>query len=191
MTHPTCGAPVGWEVLVDYWAGDLVAADAEAVEEHVFACEACAGRLAGVAALARGISRTARRTGGMRLSATPALIDALSKHGVRMRHYRLGPGESVACTVGADDDLVVTWLRADLMGTERVDLAAYDASGAPLGRWEDMPVDPASGQVLFTLPGDEMRTWPDMVQRICVVAIEQGRERVLGEYTFNHTGYRA
>jgi hypothetical protein len=193
VTLPACPSPVAWASLVDYWAHELTPADADAVEEHVFACDTCTERLGGVGALARGIARAPRRKGGMRLMLTPSLVDTLASHGVRMRHYRLQAGESVECAVGADDDLVVSWLRADFAGVERVNATALDANGAPMERFEDVPIDRKNGQVVFAHAGDELRPWPDLSFRMRLVAVDAANEceRLLGEYIFHHTAFRA
>ena len=40
-----CDAPLDVAGLVDYWLGLAAAADEEAVESHLFTCDACGDRL--------------------------------------------------------------------------------------------------------------------------------------------------
>jgi len=181
-----CQAPVPLDALVDYWAGDLLAAEADSLEEHVFACDACGRRLAGVARLAHGVAQVASRRGGLQMVLTPALVDRLARDGLRMRHYRIAPGQSVACTVGPEDDLLVTVLAADLRGVGRVDLVMSMPGHEPV-RLSDAPADFANGQVIVALSGDLARTFPAMTLQTRLVAVDAGGERALAEYTFDHT----
>jgi len=178
-------ACVTLEALLDYWAGELPARDADELEAHVFGCDSCTARLAGVAELATAVAQLVRRRGGLQLVLTESLVKQLAAHGLRMRHYRVGPGDRVPCTVGAEDDLLVTYLRADLAEVERVDVLLGDPEHAL--RLSDVPIDRATGQVVFTVSGDAVRQWPDRVQRVELLAIEDSGERSLGEYAFEHT----
>jgi hypothetical protein len=55
-------------------------------------------------------------------------------------------------------------------------------------RLEDVPFDPAAGEVL-TLPlaPAELRKMPAHTARTRLVAVEETGERELGEYTFAHS----
>jgi hypothetical protein len=182
-----CSTPLSMTILVDYWAGDAPTADAEGVEEHAFACESCSRRLTAIANLARGVARIAVIRGGIGMVVTQAIIDRLAADGLRMRHYRVHPGETVQCTVGPDDDLSVTYLSADLDGVRRVDVVLY-ADGKEWARIDDAPIDRVTGQVIYTVGGDLARTFPAIAVRVELLAPERGgNARLLGEYTFEHT----
>jgi hypothetical protein len=182
-----CGTPLSMATLVDYWADDTPTADAEGVEEHVFACATCSRRLAAIANLARGVARVAAIRGGIGMVVTQAILDRLASDGLRMRHYRVRPGETVQCTVGPDDDLGVTYLAADLRDVQRVDVVLH-AHGKEWARMDDAPIDRATGQVIYTVGGDLARTFPAITVRVELHAPErEGKGRVLGEYTFEHT----
>lgn len=175
------------EALVDYWTGDATTADAERLEEHAFACETCGRRLATVANLARGVARVATIRGGIGMVVTQAIVDRLAADGLRMRHYRVSPGQTVHCTVGPDDDLSITYLSANLRDVQGVDVVLY-AHGKEWARIDDAPIDRAKGQVIYTTGGDLARTFPAMTVRVELVARERaGNARMLGEYTFEHT----
>jgi hypothetical protein len=172
--------------LIGYWAGDA-SAEAEQIEDHVFACETCSRKLIALADLARGVARVAAIRGGIAMVTTQAIIDRLAADGLRMRHYRLRPGETVRCTVSADDDLSVTYLSADLGAVERVNVVLY-AHGKEWGRIDDAPIDRARGQVIYTTGGDLARTFPAMTVRVELVAATRAdNTRLLAAYTFEHT----
>jgi hypothetical protein len=172
-------------VLVAYWAGDDPEIDR--VEDHVFACDVCAGKLSGIARLADGVARVASRRGGFEMVVTPPILDRLTHDGLRIRHYRVGPGGTVACTVAPDDDLVVSSLEADLEGVDRVDVVKTNEKGVVVGRYTDVPVDRASREILYAVSGDRLRKLPKTVVEVEIVGKGPGGPRRLGVYTFDHT----
>jgi hypothetical protein len=192
--------------LVDYWAGDL-GADAEAtVEEHAFACDACARRMTAVGRLADGVLRTIARRGGVDLVATTSMISQLERDGLVTRHYRAKLGERVPCGVSADDDLLVTTIEADLTGVERVSLSLHAGDGRRLMHVEDAPIDRATGQLVYTMAADVARSpyFEDAVRggpkppgvtnevlRIVArfASVEPTGERALGEVLLDHSTF--
>lgn len=186
MSPSRCPTPLALSLLTDYWLADLSPAEEAAVEEHLLACDECSRGMRGVVDLAGGIRVVARR-GTLRVVVTEAFLDRLAREGLRVREYRVAPGGRVACTVTADDDVVVGRLTAPLAGVGRVDLALCDAEGREQQRWPDIPVNPSEGEVVFTAPIDVLRTLPASVRRYRLIAVEAGGERLLGEYTFVHT----
>jgi len=101
-----CDAPIGDETLLDYWSGDLMADDADRIEQHLFTCGECAARLERIAAIGAGIARLVRegRIGGI-ISRT--LLNRMQRDGLHVRLYSVQPGETVPCAAFADDDVVV------------------------------------------------------------------------------------
>jgi hypothetical protein len=186
MTELECATPTPLAALLDYWAGDA-GADADRIEEHAFECSECSRRLAAVAELAQGIARVAAVRGGIAMVLTQALVDRLAADGVKMRHYRVDPGHSVQCSIGADDDLSITYLSADLRDVQRVNVVSF-AHGQEWARIEDAPIDVATGRVIFSVGGDLARTFPAITVRVELQACERdGSTRLLGAYTFQHT----
>jgi hypothetical protein len=176
--------------LLAYWRGELAGEEGEAIEAHVFGCDGCTRKLTGVAELARGVHAVVRG-GGLRVALTAAAVDRLARDGLLLRHYRLAPGEQVACTVAAGDDLIVSWLRADLGEAARVDVLWTRPGGEVLARLEDVPLERARGEAILAVGGGEARTWPDTVFVMRLVAVDAGGvDRPLGDYTFNHTAFR-
>ena len=71
--------------------------------------------------------RALARSGSLRVVVGDALLRRAEDEGRRVREYTLLPGQSVACTVAADDDFLVGHLAADLSGATRVTSARSTA----------------------------------------------------------------
>lgn len=185
--RPECERPLRLEELADYWFDDGAPSEAEPVEEHLMECEACSGRLRALVQLGDGVRRVARQ-GGVPVVVTPSFLDAAARGGLRMRQYRVSPGESVACTVAPEDDLVVSRLQADLSGVTRLDVVS-DWEGREL-RIEDVPVDPAAPELILAQAMPALRALGPSAIRIRLLAQDPAGERLLGQYTFAHTPAR-
>ena len=61
-----CVAPIDPAVLADYWLGLLPTTEEEAVEAHLFECDACGNRLRGIIDIA-GALRELARSGALRV----------------------------------------------------------------------------------------------------------------------------
>ena len=183
-----CKEPIALENLVAYWLGELAAAAEEEVEAHFLGCAHCAGRLEWLAALSEGV-RGVVRTGRLGMVVSLPFIEALKAAGFRLREYPVEPGGKVNCTMTAADDAVVSRLRAPLGGVTRVDVVQRVRAGGedwPEIRLEDVPFDPASGEVLVVQPG-ALRTMPAHTAVMRLVAVGDAGETPIGEYTFSHT----
>ncbi len=189
MTVARCAEPIELQRLIAYWLGELPEEQEAPIEEHFFGCASCARRLEELAALAHGM-RATMRNGGVRAVITHALLDQMKREGMRVREYRLAPGESVFCTIGADDDAVVGRMQVPLAGVARVDaLQRLDlGDGHPQQlRMEDVPFDPNADEVLTLPSAAALRELPAHTLRVRLVAVDDSGERPLGEYTFVHT----
>lgn len=189
MTGPRCAKPIEIEPLVAYWLRELPAASDAAIEEHLFGCAHCTRRLEEIAALAFGI-RAVVRGGAMQAVITQPFLEQMKRQGMRIREYRLAPGERVACTICADDDAVVGRMRAPLVGVKRVDaLQSLDMGDGRVQQWrvEDVPFDPDAGEALYLPSAAELKKLPAHILRVQLVAVDESGERSLGEYTFAHT----
>jgi hypothetical protein len=177
-----CLNPITDETVVDYWSGDLPAAQSDALEEHVFSCPSCASRLEAVASMARGISALARqdRVSGIIGRAT---LNQLQRDGVRVRIYALAPGDVVPCAVFPDDDLVVTSIRGDFGGLDAVTLSVTGSTPLSGLVLEDIPVSAADGELLWAAPGGLIRQMP--TSRVTLTLTGGGRR--IGEYVLDHT----
>jgi hypothetical protein len=182
-----CSNPIDAAILMDYWLALLWSSDEEAVEEHVLVCDRCGDRLREVIALSEGL-RTLARSGSLRVVVSDQLVQRAAETRRRVREYAFAPGQSVPCTVTADDDLLVARLAADLSGARRVDLSLCDAQGVERQRMTDIPVRGEAGSVIYQESITFAKASPSstMIARLLAVDAE-GAERLLGEYTFQHT----
>jgi hypothetical protein len=163
---------------------ELSGPDAEEAGEHVLACGACAERLEQLVALGIGI-RDLVRAGKTWIVLSRRLLERMDRDGLVSRTYRVRPGETVPCGVGARDVYALTHLEADLTGVSRVDLVVSD-----LGmRVDDVPFDRERGEITFVERSDHVRALPTGPIRLVLVAVDDVGERALGEYTLSHTAY--
>lgn len=183
----SCPNPVDAAVLADYWLGALAGREEEAVEEHLLGCDQCGTRLREVIALAEGVRKLARG-GSLRIVVSDAFLKCAAEEGVRVREYAPPPGGSVQCTVTAEDDILIGRLAANLSAAIRVDLCICDDQGVEQIRMTDIPFNTAAGSVAFQQPITYAKAAPSETLIARLVAFDDsGRERLLGEYTFNHT----
>jgi anti-sigma factor RsiW len=181
-----CAQPIDLETLIAYWLGEL--ADEAALEEHLMGCEHCAQRLEALAATAQGIRATVQ-SGALGISLTPRFLQAMKDIGMRIREYPAVPGETINCTITAQDDAVVSRLKAPLAGVGRLDaLHSVEIEGR-FERWrdEDVPFDPEAGEVLLLPAPAALRKMPAHIWRMQLVVMDEAGERRLAEYTFAHT----
>lgn len=180
MTKGTCA---DFGMLVAYWLGELDDGREAALEQHYLGCGECSARLAEVEALASGVRRAFAK-GLVSAVVTPAIVDRLRAKGMRVREYRIPLNGSVNCSVAPGDELVVGRMEAPLHGVSRVDaVVVYEGET----RLVDIPFEAASGEVLIAPSIAHLRTLPAHREVVRLVAVEAGEERVLGEYTFNHS----
>jgi hypothetical protein len=185
--HIDCSNPIEAAVLMDYWLGALPSATEETVEQHLMTCDGCGDRLREVIALAEGL-RTLARSGSLQVVVTDQFVKHAAETGLRVREYAPPSGESVPCTVAADDDLLVARLAVDLTTASRVDLSWCDPRGNELQRLSDIPIRAEAGSVICQQSITWAKASPSATMIARLVAVdEKGKERLLGEYTFHHT----
>jgi hypothetical protein len=182
-----CLSPIDAAVLADYWLAALAKPEEEATEEHLFTCDECGARLREVIALAEGVRKLARE-GSLRMIVSDAFLKRAEQEGLRVRQYAPPPGGGVQCTVTAEDDLLIGRLAANLSGAKRVDLCICDERGVEQLRLPDIPVHSGTSNVVYQESITFAKAMPTskMIARL-VAFDEAGGERLLGEYTFNHT----
>lgn len=187
MTDTPCPAPIEFATVVDYWAGELSGAEEERLEDHVFACSDCARTLAAAEALTRRIAAVARE-GRLDSVVTDAILNRLAAEGLRIRMYTLdGPG-IVQCSVWADDDLVVSRIRADFAEVDSVTIVTRQASGDEISRLSDVAVRPGQREILNAFSAAHLRTLPPTRVLVTVTGQIGGGERTIAEYTLEHAG---
>lgn len=185
MSHAPCRARIGEPELLAYWLDDLDEAAQARVEEHLLGCGSCSDRLAELVSLGDAV-RAAFAQGKVGAFVTDAFVKRLAGHGMRLREYRVPRNGSVNCSIAPEDDGVVAYLEAPLAGVKRVDAITYVAD-APAEVSRDIPFDTASGEVVILPPVALLRAMPSHRQRVRLVAVDDSGERLIGEYTFNHS----
>ena len=182
-----CSNPIDVGVLADYWLAALASSEEEAVEEHLLACDRCGQRLREVIALAEAVRQLARE-GSLLMVVSDAFVKRAAEEGLRIREYTPPLGGSIACTVTADDDFLIGHLTANLGGAKRVDLCFCDERGVERLRLPDIPFYSGAGSVTFqqSITYAKAAASETMIARL-IAFDEAGVERLLGEYTFNHT----
>ena len=181
-----CASPVETGVLMDYWLGLLSSEVEDTVEQHLMTCDACGNSLREVIALADGL-HTLARSGAVQVVISDRFVKHATETGKRVREYAPALGQSIQCTVAADDDLLVARLAADLTTASRVDLSWCAPGGVELHRMADIPVRADAADVICQQSITWAKASPDssMVARLLEVG-SNGDERVLGEFTFHH-----
>lgn len=172
--------------LTGYSAGELAAADAAALEDHLFSCRDCGARAASFEALV-GAIRLAMRSAEVGGFVTDALLNRLARDGVRVRAFTLAPGAIVPCAVWEDDELMVLRLRGDF-GAARELTLSQRVAGAEVARTTgEYPAGP-HGELLYAQPAAWVRQLPAVQVELRLDALEGGQERPLGRYTLVHGG---
>jgi hypothetical protein len=182
---PPCVRPLELATLVDYWLEDVEGERLDSLEEHLLGCDSCSRRLGRLVALGEGVRRLAHE-GAVEMVVTPAFLAKASQEGLRTREYRVAPGGRVDCTVTAEDDLLVARLVGDFKGLSRLDVVA-EHEGLPVRRIEDVPISPDATELIVAQAMPYMRTVQHARLRIRLLSQEAGGERLLGEYTFDHS----
>lgn len=186
-SSPACSNPIDAAVLADYWLAVLSESDEESVEAHLLACDACGARLREVIALAEGVRNLARE-GNLRMVVSDAFLRRAAEEGLHVREYAPPAGGAVQCTVTAEDDLLIGRLTADLRAAGSVDLSICNEMGAEQFRLRDIPVNPAATTVILQESVSIIKAAPTMTMVMRLLTYDEaGTERLLGEYTFNHT----
>ena len=189
MTRPSCASPIPVATLLEHWLGELDEAREGALDEHLLGCGHCSANLQRLVDIA-GEVRAAVRAGAVYTVVTDAFVKRLAAQGLRLREYRAPHNGGVYCTVGPDDDLLITRLDAPLAGVERLDVERLGGDGAVLERLHDVPFDAAAGEVVLTPRMEYVRALPASTVRYRLLAVAPSGERLVGEYTFHHTPYR-
>jgi hypothetical protein len=182
-----CAHPIDVALLADYWIGALAGGEEEAVEEHLFSCDECGGRLRETIALTEGVKEVARE-GNLLMIVTEEFLKQVKAEGLRVREYAPPRGGSVQCTVSIEDDFLIGRLDADLSAVWRLDLVLCDKQGVEMRRLADIPFRREPGGVRFQQPigyakGASSET---MIARL-VGTDDVEAESLVGEYTFVHT----
>ncbi len=183
MTRMACKTDT--QELLAYWLGELDAARELVLEEHLFACAECSERLHKLVELGAAI-RTETLRGDFGFVVSAAFVKRMKASGLQLREYTLAPGGSVSCTITPADDFVISHLQAPLRGVQRLDLVIDDST---LGKFRvsDVAFDPEADSVTMVPSAAFLRSLGITQQRVQLVAVDGVEERVIADYTFNHS----
>jgi hypothetical protein len=172
------------ERLLALALSEIDGAEAEEVEAHVLSCSACAATLEKYLSVGQRVRDIVRR-GGVRFALSPDLATELVEAGLIKRSYWLRPGDTVACSVAAEDVYVAAYLEADLTRATRIDIVFRMPDKEV--RVRDVPFDPSKGVVSYAERADFLRSLPTHVMHCELLDVaDDGTERTLGRYVFDH-----
>ena len=182
-----CSRGASFADLLDYWVGDLDRSSAERVEAHVFECADCAQRLADIATIGAAVTEAMR---GARVQSviSDAVLNRLSRDGVRIRTYAPEPGLFIPCAIWPEDDLIVSRLRGDFSGYDELTLVLKGDEGPELSRSVDIPLISGTREILTATSAAQLRRLPSMRLRLIVSGKRGDTEQVIGEYGLEHGG---
>jgi anti-sigma factor RsiW len=89
-----CPSPLADAEVLDWWTGELPAAEARRVERHLLSCASCSARAQLLPAVAEGV-RALVREGRLPSVLAPIVVERLRREGRRIREYRVAPGGGV------------------------------------------------------------------------------------------------
>lgn len=159
-----CTSPLSFERFVDYWFGDLAAAEQELLEEHLIDCASCARR-----AEAFGADMLALAEGARQLPRSFLTEEQLAE----LR----GKGDIVDVSAGADTRVRLikggvyvfrVSLDRKLLGElERLDVEYLkEGYGEPIFHVSDVPRESTSGQLHFACHGHVLDAHGDATMRL-------------------------
>lgn len=175
---------VALDDLIRYWHGRLPPEREAEVEEALFDDEVTAQRLEAVARLDAAIYDLVH-SGSAQAALTVEAVGSLSNSGLQVRTYRIEPGQTVPCTVGLEDFVVIR-LQGDFPAQERVDVfmdGTFEGMPPQSERYDDVPIDREANELVLVYPGDRIRSLPR--SQFTYTVISGGR--TIGEFGLDHT----
>ncbi len=169
-------SPVGWDTLVDWWAGELDQARAQEVEAHVLGCGPCAAEAERVAATAETLRTMIPPV------VDPGRLRRLAAAGVRIVENPLAPGSDSSFRFPEQADVAVHVLGGLRLppGVDVEVTLRSGSSGDVLGRVRQAPADRARGAVYVACQRDYAQLDPHLV-----VEVRAGQEPPV-RYTVRH-----
>ncbi len=161
MTAP-CTSRLSWETLVDYWAGDLEAAQLDTIDAHLMGCAECSADSARIAAITEAVR------GMLPVLLTTDMLAKLRAKGVRVLENPMTPGERQDFVFPAAVDVVIHrlgGLELTHATTVRFTLHA-ESSGQLLAKVDDAPFDREAGVVLLACQQHFASFPPDTVAEV-------------------------
>jgi hypothetical protein len=168
-----CAAPLSWEQLVAYWAGDVPPDDEAAFDEHLMGCPVCCAASARVAAITEALRAM------IPAIVTRGVVAQLQNRGLRIRESAFMPGERREEWFTADVDILIFRLGGlDLAQAARVEFSLRDEdSGVLLTMVPAAPFDAGAGALLLCCQRHYASLPPNVIAEVRVFERE-GRESV-------------
>jgi hypothetical protein len=178
MSKP-CPTPLTHEALSDYFAGVLESDAAERLEEHAFSCDACGQAFERAGALATTLKKLVPPV------ITHRKLRELESAGAVIRLTHVEPSKPVEVVFASGLSLLVHALRGDTASSERIDIELCDTERQPYLRFERVPVDRESGEILVACQR-HYEHMPHVLKYFRVYDVKAGARRELGEYHVDH-----
>ena len=178
-----CAHGVAVESWIDFFAGDLDKETGERLEQLLFECAHCAAEAERWGAVA----------GGTAIAIPPVITTeafrALQGRGEPMTENVMQPGESRRASFPEGGRLLIHRLQGLALGrADRVNLALSDSTGSPLVRFEDVPFDPDTGEMIVACQRHFGESFPpDIVFEVERGAVDQ--LEVVAAYTVEHVDW--
>jgi hypothetical protein len=154
-----CAAPLAWEQLIDYWAGDLDGAETDRIDEHLFGCAACSAESARVARIVQAFR-----------DALPSVVSAeqvgaLRARGLVVEENHFAPGQRQEVGFEPHVDILLHRLGGlDLARVERVQVTVRaESTQEVLAEDHFAPFDRERGEVLIACQRHFANLPPDIV----------------------------
>jgi hypothetical protein len=175
-----CSEPLGWEVLVDYFAAELAAAEAERIEEHLFGCASCAAAAERVASIVSAFQS------GIPVVISAEQLGALKARGVVVNENPVAPGTRKAVLSPTGSDVLIHRLQGlDLGRADRVVVTVRsESTGAIITEDHFVPFDRERGEVLIACQSHFASMPSDIV--FDVSAHEPGGQVAVVSYAVPH-----
>ncbi|MBW2629603.1 MAG: hypothetical protein JRE45_18575 [Deltaproteobacteria bacterium] len=176
-----CSHGVAAESWIDFFASELDDEAGERLERLLFECTQCAAEAERWGAVAGATGLVIPPV------LTPEALRALQNQGELMNENVMQPGDHRRAEFPDGGRLLIHRLEGLELGPDdRIDLALSTPEGAPLVRFEDVPFDRDTGEVLVACQRHFGESFPEKI----VFEIERrvaDQVEVLATYSVDHT----
>jgi hypothetical protein len=171
---------IAGERLAAYWLGELEQTEADTIEEHAFACDACAAALSKTAAVIAGVRAVLPPViSGARLRALHASTPSL-------KEVQVPAGGSATVEFGPGDQAFALHLQADLARVERVDFRIEVPDGPTTVELAGVPFDAETGTVIVLCQRHFMAPGKPRLLHMRLRTLRDGEWSESGPYAIDH-----
>lgn len=175
-----CAAPLSFDTLVAYWAGDLSPARLDEVEEHLFACDDCTRASARIAAITEHVR------GLLPPVLTRAQVADLRARGLRVADNVVTTSTRSHVTFRTEDVLIQHLSGLHLENAARVGVTVrVEESGELLIEQPAAPFDADAGELLLVCQR-HFAVFPPNVVFVVKTTDHDGAERT-DRFVVEHT----